>query len=358
MSGDPGMSGDGSRRGTEGAGAARPAPTTPGAGSAAGPRTRAAAGSSGTYLDRIVPAVRRRLEERKQRTPQAELEAMTALGAVPPSGAALLDATLLHAAPAGAPAAGAASSPTAAPTPARPSFAAALNAPGVSLIAEVKRASPSKGPLRPDLEVKTIVEAYEASGARAISVLTEEDHFQGSLADLWEAAEHTRLPLLRKDFIIDPYQIHEARAYGASAVLLIAALLDDTELRLLGGLTHSLGMDVLLEVHDAAEMARALRVDGAIIGVNNRDLRTFAVSLDTTLRLADSVPPERLLVGESGIRDHADVAWLAACGVDAVLVGESILRAEDIGAAVRALVHPSLRVAGRPAGRALGREAR
>jgi indole-3-glycerol phosphate synthase len=332
MSGGPGISGVDPQRGTEGAGAARPAPTTPGACSTVDPQARAAAGSSETYLDRIMPAVRRRLQERKQRTSQAELEAMVAPGAVSPPAAALASARL--------------------------SFAAALNISGVSLIAEVKRASPSRGPIRPDLQVKTIVEAYEASGARAISVLTEEDYFQGSLADLREAAAHTRLPLLRKDFITDPYQIYEARAYGASAVLLIAALLDDAELRLFTKLAHSLGMDVLLEVHDAAEMARALRVDGAIIGVNNRDLRTFTVSLDTTRWLADSVPPGRLLVGESGIRTHTDIARLAACGVDAVLVGESILRAEDIGAAVRALVHPSLRVAGRSAGRALGREAR
>ncbi len=154
----------------------------------------------------------------------------------------------------------------------------------------MKRASPSKGPIRPDLEVGSIVKAYEAAGARAVSVLTEQDHFGGSLDDLRAAAASTGLPLLRKDFIVDAYQVHEARVFGASAVLLIAALLDDAELLDLAGLANHLGLDVLLEVHDATEMTRALAVDGAIIGVNNRDLRTFAVSLETTERLAGSGP--------------------------------------------------------------------
>jgi len=272
-------------------------------------------GGPRTYLDRIVPAVVRRIEERKARLTEARLAAMPG--------------------PAG-----------------RPSFAAAVGAPGVSLIAEVKRASPSKGPIRPALDVGEIVQAYEANGARAVSVLTEEDHFRGSLDDLRSAAADTGLPLLRKDFIVDGYQIYEARVWGASAVLLIAALLSDDRLHDLTGLAFDLGLDVLLEVHDAAELARALSFDGVVIGVNNRDLRSFEVSLETTLELAGRVPAERLLVGESGIRGRTDVEMLAACGVDAVLVGETILRDADVGQAVRSLMDPVPVVATRPVGQA------
>jgi len=275
------------------------------------------------YLGRIVPAVLGRLEERRRRLPLSRLEAMTA--------------------PAG-----------------RPSFGAAVRAPGMSLVAEVKRASPSKGPIRPGLQVGALVQAYEAAGARAVSVLTEEDHFLGSLDDLRVAAEYTGLPLLRKDFIVDPYQVHEARVWGASAVLLIAVLLDDRLLRSLAGLAQDLGLDVLLEVHDQRDMARALEIEGAIIGVNNRDLHTFEVSLETTLRLAGAVPRERPLVGESGIRGHGDVERLASSGVDAVLVGEGILRNADVEAAIRALMYPLPLVAQRPIGDrsdTLGKEA-
>jgi indole-3-glycerol phosphate synthase len=263
-----------------------------------------------SYLEAILLDVRRRLAEREARVPQAELEEI-----VPP--------------------------------PRRLSFAEALSAPGVSIIAEVKRRSPSKGPIRPDMRVASLVADYQAGGATAISVLTESDHFGGSLADLREAAASTSLPLLRKDFVIDPYQVHEARAYGASAILLIAALLDDREVRLLSALAGRLGLDVLLEVHDATEMTRALRLGEAVIGINNRDLRTFEVSLETSLRLAELVPAGRLLVSESGIKHRADVEKLAAAGVDAVLVGESLLREEAVAAAVSALAHPVLLVAGR-----------
>jgi len=265
---------------------------------------------AGTYLDRIMPAVRRGLEERKALLPLAKLRAMQGLG----SG---------------------------------PSFAEAIRAPGLSLIAEVKRASPSKGPIRPDLDVEALAAAYEAGGAAAVSVLTEEDHFRGGLQDLRTAAAATALPLLRKDFIVDPYQVYEARAFGASAILLIAALLDDGGLRDLAALARNLGLDVLLEVHDAGEMARALLVEDVVIGVNNRDLRTFEVSLQTSLDLAGMVPPDRLLVAESGIRDRADVEVLAAAGVDAVLVGESLLRQKEVAAAVAALVRPLREVARR-----------
>jgi indole-3-glycerol phosphate synthase len=261
------------------------------------------AGQRASYLDAILPDVRRRLAERKVLVSQAELARTR-------------------------------------PTVRRASFMQALHSPGVSVIAEVKRASPSRGGIRPDLDVASLVTAYQAGGAAAVSVLTEEDHFRGSLADLRTAAAVTRLPLLRKDFIVDPYQVHEARAFGASAILLIAALLDDRDLRSLAALAEDLGLDVLLEVHDAGEMARALAVDGTVIGINNRDLRTFEVSLDTSLRLAEAVPRGRLLVSESGIRNRADLETLAAVGVDAVLVGESLLREDDVVGAVSTLSRP------------------
>jgi indole-3-glycerol phosphate synthase len=257
-----------------------------------------------TYLDRIIPAVLRRLEERQRRVPQEILESLPLPGA-------------------------------------RASFAEAIRAPGMSLIAEVKRASPSKGPIRPGLDAGLLAREYEVAGARAISVLTEQDHFGGSMDDLRAAVDATELPVLRKDFILDQYQIHEARMWGASAVLLIAALLSDEKLRRLAGLAADLDLDVLLEVHDRMEMARALLLDGVVIGVNNRDLRTFAVSLDTTVELAALVPPERLLVGESGIQTRADIERLAACGVDGVLVGESLLRSRDVETAVGELMHPT-----------------
>jgi indole-3-glycerol phosphate synthase len=265
-----------------------------------------------SYLDVIVPDVRRRLAERRALAPLADLERAVVAG---PGN--------------------------------RASFAAALRGPGLSVIAEVKRFSPSKGPIRPDLDVATLTAAYEAGGAAAVSVLTEQDHFRGGLPDLRTASGVTALPLLRKDFILDPYQVYEARTHGASAVLLIAALLDDAQLESLAGLARDLGLDVLLEVHDAGEMARALQVDDVVIGVNNRDLRTFEVSLRASLDLAGMVPPDRLLVAESGIRDRADVEALAAAGVDAVLVGESLLRQRDVAMAVSALVRPLCEVARR-----------
>jgi indole-3-glycerol phosphate synthase len=274
-----------------------------------------------SYLDVIVPDVRRRLAARQARTPLADLKQ------------------------AGGP-------------EARASFGAALRGSGVSVIAEVKRFSPSKGPIRPDLDVAALVAAYEAGGAAAVSVLTEGDHFRGSLDDLQTAAGRTALPLLRKDFIVDPYQVYEARAFGASAVLLIAALLDDRELREIAALAQDLGLDVLLEVHDVSEMARALEVEAVVIGINNRDLRTFEVSLQTSLRLAGLAPPDRLLVAESGIKDRADVEELASAGVDAVLVGESLLRQGEAAAAVSALVEPPVKVARRSEETAQKQEAR
>lgn len=262
---------------------------------------------SGTYLDRIVPAVAEHLQERRKVLPLSILESATR-GRSSERGAA---------------------------------FQAALAAPGMSLIAEVKRASPSKGLIRPSLDVAAVVSAYERGGARALSVLTEADYFRGSLVDLEEAVAATLLPVLRKDFIIDEYQVYEARVSGAAAVLLIAALLPDQRLAELAQAAEELGLAVLLEVHDGWELDRALAVDSAIIGINNRDLRTFEVSLDTTLRLAPQAPAGRLLVGESGITSREDVERLAACGVDGVLVGEGLLRAEDLEGAARALLGTS-----------------
>ncbi len=219
----------------------------------------------------------------------------------------------------------------------RASFAQALGGEGIALIAEVKRASPSKGPIRPDLDVADLVAQYEAAGAAAVSVLTEQDFFLGSLEDLKTAAAYAGLPLLCKDFIVDEYQLYEARVAGASAVLLIAALLNDQQLLELAGVAQALGMDVLLEVHDEAELERAMSVDGVVLGINNRDLRTFRVSLETTEQLGGLVPADRLLVSESGISTCEDVRRLAAAGVDAVLVGESLLAAGDVQAAAAAL---------------------
>lgn len=272
--------------------------------------------------DRILPAVRSRLEERKRRVPLAELEARRA--SRPPVGGS------------------------------RASFAAALQGPHVALIAEVKRASPSAGFIRPHLQVDQVVRNYAAAGAKAISVLTEEDHFRGSLADLATAAASTKLPVLRKDFVIDEYQVYEAWACGASAILLIAALLSDSQLPHLIQLAGSLGLDVLLEVHDRGELERALSFGGVVIGINNRDLRTFRVSLDTTLDLAGLVPPEFVLVAESGIRNRSDLERLATCGVNAVLVGEALLRGEDEVGKVRELVQPPLAVRPRNAERRRG----
>lgn len=265
-----------------------------------------------TYLDRIVPAVRYRLEQRRQEVPLSELragEAIRAQGGEP-----------------------------------RPSFSAALHGPHLSLIAEVKRASPSAGPIRPDLEVEEVVRKYEDAGAKAVSVLTEEEHFCGSVADLVVAARSTGLPVLRKDFVIDEYQVYEAKLYWASAVLLIAALLDDAKLGALIHLAHDLGLDVLLEVHDRSELERALAFEKVVIGINNRDLRTFEVSLDTTADLARLVPSEFLLVAESGIRSRSDVERMAACGVNAVLIGEALLREGDQVERVRELMHPALSI--------------
>jgi indole-3-glycerol phosphate synthase len=220
-------------------------------------------------------------------------------------------------------------------------FAAALrsrlDAGAPAVIAEIKKASPSKGVLRADFRPAEIARSYASHGAAALSVLTDERFFQGSAACLEQARAACALPVLRKDFIIDEYQVLEARAMGADCILLIVACLDDVQLAALEACAHDLGMDVLAEVHDGAELDRALRLKTPLVGVNNRNLRTFDVTLDTTLGLLDRVPGGRLLVTESGILAREDVARMRAAGVHAFLVGEAFMRADNPGAALAAL---------------------
>jgi indole-3-glycerol phosphate synthase len=206
------------------------------------------------------------------------------------------------------------------------------------VIAEVKKGSPSKGVIRPDFDPVAIAEVYEANGAACLSVLTDERFFLGRLEYLTEIRKHVRLPLLRKDFICDPYQIYEARAAGADAVLLIAAMLDLVQLRDFTALARELSLDVLLEVHDEQELETALQVNCELVGINNRDLRTFITDLATTERLAKRVPGNRLIVAESGIHSRSDVLRLQRAGARAFLVGESLMREADIGAKLRELL--------------------
>lgn len=215
-------------------------------------------------------------------------------------------------------------------------FAAALEAKieaGLpAVIAEIKKASPSKGVMRADFDPAAIARSYEANGAACLSVLTDADFFHGSEAFLEAARNACSLPVLRKDFTIDPYQVYEARAIGADCILLIVAALGDATLLELGLLAGELGLDVLIEVHDDEELERALAIPALLIGVNNRDLRTFETTLETTLRLAPHIPYDRVLVTESGIRTPEDVALLRAEGIEAFLVGETFMRAPDPGA--------------------------
>jgi indole-3-glycerol phosphate synthase len=206
-----------------------------------------------------------------------------------------------------------------------------------AVIAEVKKASPSKGVLREQFVPAEIATSYERHGAAALSVLTDVQFFQGANAYLEQARSACALPVLRKDFIVDGYQVFEARAIGADCILLIVACLDDALMRDLEAQAHALGMAVLVEVHDAAELERALRLQTPLVGVNNRNLRTFEVRLDTTLELRRYLPPEWLLVTESGVLTHADVQRLRDADVHAFLVGEAFMRAGDPGAALAEL---------------------
>ncbi len=202
---------------------------------------------------------------------------------------------------------------------------------GVAIIAELKKASPSRGMIRGTLHVGAIASQLERAGAAALSVLTEEQFFHGSLSDLAEASAATRLPCLRKDFIVDEFQLLEARASGADAVLLILSALDDSEFSRFHQRSRELGLDALCEVHDENELERAVKMGAEIIGVNNRDLHTFAVELETAERLAAKIPAGALRVAESGIQSGEDIRRLRACGYDAFLVGESLMRADDPG---------------------------
>jgi indole-3-glycerol phosphate synthase len=214
-------------------------------------------------------------------------------------------------------------------------FFAALAAPGpIKLIAEVKKASPSKGVIRADFEPVAIARAYEAHGAACLSVLTDESFFQGHLDYLRAVRAAVQLPVLRKDFILDPYQLLEARAAGADAVLLIAECLDDCGLRSLHNEALELGMTPLVELYEPENLERVLTAGATLVGINNRDLRSFETDLEHTLRLLPRIPENCLVVGESGIRTRADVERLAAAGVDAILVGETLMARPDLGAAV------------------------
>ena len=256
-----------------------------------------------TILDKIVATKKQEIAAAKQARPLAELESQ--LNSAPP----VRD------------------------------FFTPLAAPGpIKLIAEVKKASPSKGIIRADFNPVEIAKAYEQSGATCISVLTDESYFQGSLAYLTAVRQQVTLPVLRKDFLIDEYQLVEARVAGADAVLLIAECLDDCGLRSLHNRAIELGMTPLVEFYEPENAQRVVEAGAVLIGVNNRDLRTFEVDLNHTLRMQSQLPAECTLVGESGIAGRADVQFLENGGVDAMLVGEQLMRQPDIGAGVRELL--------------------
>jgi indole-3-glycerol phosphate synthase len=218
-------------------------------------------------------------------------------------------------------------------------FTAAFQGPGIHIIAEVKKASPSKGILKQDLNTSTLARSYEEGGAAAISVLTEEDHFQGSLAALIQVRSASSMPILRKDFILDEYQIVEARAAGADSFLLIAAIMNAKLLESLISAGRHWNMEPLVEVHDMLEMDMALSVGARIIGVNNRNLKTFLVDLNTTLDLVKRIPNDCVCVSESGIRTRDDILSLADAGVKGFLIGESLVTAKDPAEKLREFIH-------------------
>jgi indole-3-glycerol phosphate synthase len=251
-------------------------------------------------LSRIVARTRGELEDRRAARPLAEV--------------------------------GAAAAQRAAIDPPRP-FAAALTRPGLAVIAEHKRRSPSAGAIREDLELEDVVCAYERGGASALSVLTEEVGFGGTLDDLRRARGAVSVPILRKDFIVDPYQVVESMAAGADAILLIVAALEPDQLAALYGQAQGFGLGVLVEVHDAAELSRAADLRAEVVGINNRDLTTLKVDINRTHQLLAEVPAGTTVVAESGLRTRADLDRLAGAGVDAVLIGEALMRSPDIEAA-------------------------
>jgi indole-3-glycerol phosphate synthase len=219
-------------------------------------------------------------------------------------------------------------------------FAEALARPGTSLVAEHKRRSPSAGTIREGLSCADVVSAYERGGAAALSVLTEEAHFGGSLADLREARAASELPVLRKDFTIDPYQLYEAKAAGADAVLLVVGAMSQDELAALYREAHALDLDAIVEIHDEEELDAALEVDADVLGINNRNLEDFSVDIQRTFDLLHDVPAGKVVVSESGIQTREQIDELEQVGVDAVLIGEALMRAPDTEEAVRQLTRP------------------
>jgi indole-3-glycerol phosphate synthase len=252
-------------------------------------------------LERIVGSTRDEIERRRTATPLSQLEAV------------------LDERPEGRP------------------FGEALAAPGISVIAEHKRRSPSAGTIRDGATVTEIVQAYERGGAAALSILTETQHFGGSLEDLQQAIAATDLPVLRKDFIVDRYQLYESAAIGADAILLIVAVLDHDDLFELHREARTLDLDVLVEVHDEHELERALDIDADIVGINNRDLGDFSVDIERTYELLSDIPAGKTVVSESGFSTREQLEDLDRVGIDAVLVGETLMRAPDVEAACRTL---------------------
>ena len=254
-------------------------------------------------LARIVEAKRERLQRARMRVPEAIIKRMAQISPLPPS------------------------------------FSEGMtNSRKVRIIAEIKKASPSKGVFRPDFDVTALALAYTTAGASAISVVTEEDFFQGDLGWVGQIRKASPLPVLRKDFVFDESQVYETRAAGASAILLIAAMLRTQELRLLLALANEMKIDALVEVHDEAELHEALEAGATIIGVNNRDLKTFNVDIETSRRLSEQIPDDRIFVVESGIHNRADIDSLLGAKADAFLIGEHFLTSGDPGAAVRELL--------------------
>ncbi len=257
-----------------------------------------------SILDKIVATKKQHVEQAKERISRASLEAQLA-NAAPP----------------------------------RDFFAALSDAGNIHLIAEVKKASPSAGVIRDDFDPVAIAQTYEAHGATCISVLTDEPYFQGHLDYLTAIRQQVRIPLLRKDFIIDPYQVIEARVAGADALLLIAECLDDCRLRGLCQTTLELGMTPLVEFYEPENLPRALESGADLIGINNRNLKTFETDLNHCIGLRQQIPAEMIMVAESGIRNHQDVQRLIDAGIQAMLVGEHLMRHQDIGRAVEQLLH-------------------
>lgn len=220
-----------------------------------------------------------------------------------------------------------------------PDFRTALRQPGISVIAEIKRRSPSRGDILPDVDAVEVAAVYEQAGARALSILVDDKYFGGNLSDLTRVRNHTRIPCLCKEFVIDPYQIYEARAAGAAAVLLIVRILTDSELRSFLSEVEGLGMAALVETHTEEEVKRALDAGASIIGINNRDLDTLEVNIENTFRMKSLVPGGNILVSESGIKTRKEVKLLEASGIDAILVGESLLTSCNIREKLESLLH-------------------